>query len=360
MLPAYLGGLRVRRISTSEESTMIEYITTHLRQLLRIYLVGFAMGVADLIPGVSGGTIAFIFGIYDELLTTIKVMSGKVLQLLLKGQVKEAINHVPWSFAVPLACGLATAVLLFSGLIEFLFEHHPAYLKAFFFGLVLASIGLVAKRIPKWTAPLIVTMLGTSVATYFLLGMRPVSSPQDPLTYFMSGAIAITAMILPGISGSFILLILGKYRDVLGHVNALKGAVRNPSELASAEMIGHFVSLAALGLGIIIGISLFARVLTWLLKQYHDPVVTVLTGFMVGSLRVIWPWFRQETFQVEGTSKTIEYPINILPSEVSGRNLVLFGLIVGSMLFMLFMERFNATAEHHEDLDEQAYRDAEE
>ena len=170
------------------------------------------MGTADIIPGVSGGTIAFIFGIYEELIQSIKVVTGKVLNLTIRGKLLEAIKAVPFGFLVPVLLGIVTAVLLFARILEHLLETEPVFVRAFFFGLVLASGYLVGRQVKGWSGKLVVALLVALVFSFILVGIVPVQTPDTPLAFFLSGALAIVAMILPGISGAFILLILGKDR----------------------------------------------------------------------------------------------------------------------------------------------------
>ena len=198
------------------------------------------MGTADLIPGVSGGTIAFLSGIYEELLQSIKTVSGDFLKLLLSGKIKEAIKVIPFKFLVPLALGLFTAVLSLANLMSYLLKEYPIFVWSFFFGLVLASTWIVLKRVVKWDISDKLAFVISTIAAYILVGAIPVETPNTPFFIFVSGMIAICAMILPGISGSFILLLLGKYQQILG-------AVTNKD----------VVTLAIFMVGAVLGLALF-------------------------------------------------------------------------------------------------------
>lgn len=230
------------------------------------------MGAADVVPGVSGGTMAFIMGVYEELLDAIKSFNLKWLKFVFAFKIKKAVEHIPWKFLAVLGAGIACAFLSLAHLISWLLDAYPVYLYAFFFGLVAASIVAISVHI-RWTLGAAVALIAGGVIAYIVVGLVPLETPHDPLTLFVSGGVAIMAMILPGISGSFILLILGQYEFVINAVKALQ--------------VGTLIPLA-LGCGV--GIMLFARLLSWLLKHYHQITITLLVGFMLGSLRKIWPF----------------------------------------------------------------------
>ncbi len=242
------------------------------KDYLRITFVGIAMGSADIVPGVSGGTMAFILGIYEELLTSIKSFNFTFLKLLLGFKIKDALEHINYRFLLFLLIGIGGALLSLAKLISWLLEYHPVPLFAFFFGLVLASIVSVSSHV-RWNMSMILTcILGTAVS-YLTVRMVPIAMPNDPLTLFWTAGIAIMAMILPGISGSFILFILGQYKFILD-------AVKN----------FDIITLFPVAAGIFVGIMLFSRVLSWLLKHFKQLTITLLVGFMMGSLWKIWPF----------------------------------------------------------------------
>ncbi|MBP6705610.1 MAG: DUF368 domain-containing protein [Vicinamibacteria bacterium] len=234
--------------------------------------VGVAMGAADVVPGVSGGTMAFILGIYDELLSTIKSFNVELVRLLLRGRLRDALEHVNWRFVVALATGLLGTVFSLAHAITWLLDHQPVPLFAFFFGLVLASIVSVSTHV-KWNGAMFATCALGAWGAYQIVRLVPMNMPNDPFTLFCSGAIAIMAMILPGISGSFLLFILGQYRYVLDAVTRF-----------------DVLTLLPFVLGIALGIMAFSRVLTWLLHHYRQVTITLLVGFMIGSLWKIWPF----------------------------------------------------------------------
>jgi putative membrane protein len=239
-------------------------------------LRGFMMGAADIVPGVSGGTIALLLGIYDELVENIKTAAralGSLARLDFSGAI-DRLRRVEWLVIVPLLIGLLAAVAALSSLIESLLRNHPEAMAGLFTGLVLASIVVAIGMVETWTRAAMATVVVVAVVVFVLLGLQngPVSDPSN-LAWFGAGAIAICAMILPGISGSFLLLMLGMYGPVLAAVNDRE--------------LGH---LAVFLVGLIVGLALFSNVLSHLLAVARSVTLAALTGLMVGSIRVLWPW----------------------------------------------------------------------
>ena len=231
------------------------------------------MGAADIVPGVSGGTMAFILGIYHELLDAIKAVDARFIRLLIALRFTDALSHIPWRFLLCLGTGIVVAILTLAQLLETQLEHNPTRVSAFFFGLVLASTITISRSITNWNTTAIATALTTLVCTYSLLSATSVNTPETVLFLFLSGAVAIAAMILPGISGAYILVLLGKYRYILSAVNNR-----------------DILTLAIVVAGAIVGLATFSRFLSWLFSRYHDLTVASLTGLMLGSLRKVWPW----------------------------------------------------------------------
>ncbi len=319
---------------------LIREVQSNFKKYLRLYLTGFAMGTADLIPGVSGGTVAFLSGIYEELLYTIKTLSGDFLRLLLKGQIKPAIQLIPFKFLIPLAGGLFTALFALANLLSFLLAAYPSFVWAFFFGLVLSSTWIVLKRVVKWDLTDKISFVIATIVTYFLVGLIPIETPNSLPFIFLSGAIAICAMILPGISGSFILLLLGKYHQILGAVTD-----RN------------FSILAVFMAGCVIGLALFSRVLSWLFKHHHDISVAILAGVMLGSIRKIWPW--QEVVQTRINSHGEEVPFivnNVLPSSFDLTFLSIMILMILGAGFVLYLDRYQLTKEQTGDIENKQFK----
>lgn len=257
------------------------------RNYLLLILRGCAMGAADVVPGVSGGTIAFITGIYEELIDSIKGIDLQAVKLLLKLKFADFWKKVNGNFLLSVVLGIAISIFSLAKLMTWLLEHHPIYIWSFFFGLIIASSVLVAKEIKQWNIFTIISLIAGVCAAYTITVMTPAETPNTWWFIILSGAIAICAMILPGISGAFILLLLGKYSYILGAVSSLNIGV-----------ILLFI------VGAIAGIISFSHLLSWLLKNYHTLTVSLLTGFMVGSLNKVWPW--KETIQTYIDSHGVE------------------------------------------------------
>lgn len=248
--------------------------TSRPRSAFALFLRGVCMGSADVVPGVSGGTMAFIMGIYDDLLANIRAFTlPSFWRPLLSGRVAEAFASVDWKFLLLLGSGILTAILTLARSIQWMLDNQPVLIWSFFFGLVLASIVVVRTRVRRWSAVNILLAVVGTAGAYLLVGLVPTTTPDASWFVFLSGAIAICAMILPGISGSFILVLLGKYDPIL-------------RALTSHDVVTILIFSSGCGVGIL-G---FSHVLTWLLKHYHDATIAVLTGFMLGSLRKVWPW----------------------------------------------------------------------
>ena len=292
-----------------------------IKEYLRIYITGLIMGGADVVPGVSGGTMAFILGIYEELIESIKKFtSPETIAMGLKFQVKKAFQTLPWPFLLALGLGIMTAIVLLSSPIHWMLANRPVQIWAFFFGLVVASIFTVFGRVRKWNPAAVIALIAGTVAGWVIVGLPLLNNPPDSLLYLvLCGAIAICAMILPGISGSFILLLMGKYHLVLNAVHELK----------SMTNIGpNLLILVSFIVGIVIGISSFVRLLSWLFRKFHDLTVAVLIGFMAGSLRKVWP---------RKASGADDAP-NVLPQEFNTEFWSAIGLAVAGFVLVLVLE----------------------
>jgi putative membrane protein len=244
-----------------------------LRDYFWVAARGFVMGAADVVPGVSGGTMAFILGIYEELIQAIHSVDLTFIRRVLSFRFREAFAGVPWRFVLALVLGIATAILTLASLLSHALHTYPVLVWAFFFGLVLASVVVVRKRVSRWTPGILLITALAALGSYTLVGLVPVETPEEPWFLFLSGALAITAMILPGISGAFILVLLGKYQYVL-----------------NAVVNGDILTLLIVIAGAAVGLITFARVLRWLFQNYHDYTVAALTGLILGALRKVWPW----------------------------------------------------------------------
>lgn len=255
------------------------------------------MGAADVVPGVSGGTIAFITGIYEELVYSLKSINLEAIRLFFTGRWRSFWKQINGNFLLTVFAGVFISVLSLAKVLEYLLKHQPILIWSFFFGLILASSYVVSRKITKWEYPKIVALVGGIGIAFYITSVTPTTTTDAFWFIILAGALASCAMILPGISGSFILLLLGKYAFALHAVN---------------ERI--VVDLLLLGSGALVGIVLFANLLSWLLKKHHDITVAVLVGFMIGSLNKIWPWKETlKTIIVEGELKPLVEK-NILPS----------------------------------------------
>lgn len=243
------------------------------KNFVLLYFKGMAMGAADAVPGVSGGTIAFISGIYEELINTIKSIDLKAIKLFFSFKISEFWRHTNATFLLVLLFGILTSILSLSKLLVYLLDNYPIHLWSFFFGLILASAWLVARKIPAWSPGVIISML-LGIALGYLVTVSGVNqTPDNFLFTFLAGAIAICAMILPGISGSFMLVLMGKYKYIFEAISAFDLKV-----------------LFTFALGCLVGILSFARLVNWLLDKFYNLTIAFLTGVMIGSLNKVWPW----------------------------------------------------------------------
>tara|TARA_R110002073_G_scaffold15953_3_gene62146 strand:- start:14823 stop:15695 length:873 start_codon:yes stop_codon:yes gene_type:complete len=284
------------------------------------------MGAADVVPGVSGGTIAFISGIYEELLSSISSINLGLIGVLRKQGIKAAWNQVNGNFLVALFLGIFISIISLAKVIESLLENHPVLIWSFFFGLVLASIIYVGKQITRWNFGSVFLMLLGSGLAYYITTLNPLMSENSSSWFlFLAGAIAICAMILPGISGSFILVLLGAYKPVLNAVNSK-----------------DFLSISVFMAGAIVGLLSFSRILKWLFKNYKNYTLAILTGFIIGSLNKIWPW--KETLTWRTNSEGIEVPlkqVSISPNSFDGDSQLFMAIVLAVVGFglILLLER---------------------
>ena len=298
----------------------------NLKEYLVIGLKGMAMGAADVVPGVSGGTIAFISGIYEELLTSISNINFKLLKTLKTDGIKVAWKQVNGSFLLALFMGVFVSIISLAKTIKWLLENEPILLWSFFFGLVLASIIYIGKQISKWNfIAFAILTIGVFVA-YYITTLNPLVTENSSLLFmFLAGSIAICAMILPGISGAFIMVLLGAYKPILSAVNDR-----------------DYKTVAIVFLGAIVGLLSFSKILKWLFANYKNYTLAVLTGFIVGSLNKIWPW--KETLTWRTNSHGIEVPLKqqgVLPTSFDGDPKLMMAIILAIVGFglILLMEK---------------------
>jgi len=304
--------------TTLEKRQQTQKATRTLKDYFGLTARGFAMGAADVVPGVSGGTMAFILGIYEELINSIRAMvNPTAIRLILRLKIKAALDILPWEFLLALGLGILLAIFSLARFLEWMLINQPVLLWSFFFGLVLASIFTVSKRVSHWGPMTFGATIVGAITAYIIVGLVPVETPNAAWFLFLSGAIAICAMILPGISGSFILVLLGKYQYVLAAVN-------------NRDFLTLFLVAAGAGVGIIV----FAQILGWLFKRYHDLTVALLIGLMLGSLRKIWPWKETAAFILDRHGEQIPTEqINVLPLAWTGE--VTFALILAIVGFAI-------------------------
>ena len=309
---------------------------------LLILLKGIAMGAADVVPGVSGGTIAFISGIYQELIDSINGINLSLLKTLKKEGIKAAWKQANASFLLSLLIGIAISVLTFSKIITHLLATKPIMVWSFFFGLIIASILLIWKQITNWKVVSIVALIAGIIITYFITIARPVSSPESYPYLFLSGFIAIIAMILPGISGAFILLLMGSYETVIGTINKFReGLVQMNMELLSTALM----KLGVFALGAIIGLKAFSKILHWMFDHHKNTTLALLVGFMIGSLNKVWPWKEVLETRINSHGETVPFiEKSILPHDFNGDAQIVTAILLAVFGFLVIygMEKIAA------------------
>ena len=293
-----------------------------------ISLKGIAMGAADAVPGVSGGTIAFISGIYEELITSISNVNLSLFKTLFKKGFVSFWKTLNGNFLVALLLGIVISFVSFMRLAKYLLENHPILIWSFFFGLIVASIYFVGKQIQQWNFPIVVALITGIVIAFYVSQLSSFTTNEHSWFLFLAGAIAICAMILPGISGSFILIILGAYKTLSDALHDF-----------DIKKILVFVA------GATIGLLSFSHVLKWLFKHYHNITLALLTGFIFGSLNKVWPW--KQTLTWYTNAKGIKTPLlqkSISPFSLNGDNQILFALLlmIIGFLTIFILERLGS------------------
>lgn len=299
------------------------------KEYLFLYMKAFAMGTADLVPGVSGGTIAFITGIYDQLLESVAALNSDLIKKLLKFDIKGALSMMHLRFLIPLSVGILSAMLLLARLMHYLLNEHKVLTWAAFFGLISASIVIVYRHQDKPKDPFNIFMLliGTAVG-YIMVSLIPVTTPDAYWFYYLCGIIGITAMILPGLSGSFLLLILGKYEQ-------MTSAIKNPL------ILDNFIVMLIFFAGTLTGLLSFSKILNWLMKKYRSQTMAFLSGLLIGSIKKVWPWKTTlESTIVRGKEKILR-EANYFPSNWETQEFIALGLIVIGFFAVLFVEYYS-------------------
>jgi putative membrane protein len=262
-----------------------------LNKTLLPFLKGVAMGAANVIPGVSGGTIALITGIFVRLINAIKSFDATAIKLLLRGKFREFARHTDLAFLLYLFAGIFTAIISLAKLLEYLFQHHPIYVWSFFFGLVLASVYFVGKTVNKWHAGAVISFVTGAAVAISISVLTPASENSSFFYLIICGVVAICSMILPGLSGSFVLVLMGNYHLVM------------------IEAVNNFDLgiLLPVGIGAVAGLVLFSRFLSWLINRFPDSTIALLSGFILGSLGILWPWKNEITQAFGDKTKVVAY-----------------------------------------------------
>ena len=301
-------------------------------QYLIVTAKGLAMGAADVVPGVSGGTIAFISGIYEELIETIHNIDLGFFSLWKKEGFIKAWRHYNLGFLLALFSGVFISIISLAKLITWLLETYPIMVWSFFFGLVIASIVYVGKQLTNWRLAVITAMILASIVSYLITIADPIGSPDNTWFLFFAGFVAIIAMILPGISGAFILLLLGAYTVVIGIVTQFGEGI---TTLNSSLFLGALWKLLIFGLGAILGLKAFSKALNWMFKHHKNLTLAVLTGFMIGALNKIWPWKQVLQYRLNHAGQEVPFiERSILPQNYDGSPQIIYAIIFAIIGFL--------------------------
>jgi putative membrane protein len=300
-----------------------------MKNYISLFLKGLGMGAANVVPGVSGGTIALITGIFEKLIDSIKSFNLKAFKLLFTGQFKAFSQHVNLDFLIAVFLGVAISIITFAKLFGYLFDHYPVYIWSFFFGLILASVYYVGKTIDRWNwAVGLMLILGTAIAVSISV-LKPASENASILYLLFCGVVAACSMILPGLSGSFVLILMGNYRLVMiDAVNDLNLAILLPIAVGAA-----------------VGLIAFSHFLSWVFKKYKNQTIALLTGFILGSMGMIWPWKTAnyamtqtgELLLKKGEKIVESYSWN-LPESLNAEVLIALALAVAGFVLIAVME----------------------
>ncbi|TQI71383.1 putative membrane protein [Gramella sp. Hel_I_59] len=287
---------------------------------LKISLKGMAMGAADVVPGVSGGTIAFISGIYEELITTISGVNLGLLSTWKADGFKAMWEELNGNFIVALFAGILVSIFSVMRVANYLLENHPVLIWSFFFGLVVASIWFVGKQIPKWTWKIVLALVIGAGVAFYIVSLPPLSASNSYLFLFFAGALAVCAMILPGISGAFILVLLGAYKSI-----------------TEAAHDFDLKTIGIVGVGAVFGLLTFSKILKWLFVHYSSITLAVLTGFIAGSLNKIWPWKETLETAMYGEKEVVLKEASVLPWNFDGDPQTLWSVVLMLAGFFLIL-----------------------
>lgn len=290
---------------------------------LMVTVKGICMGAADVIPGVSGGTIAFMTGIYENLVGSINSINTEAVRLLFTGKIRQFWRHINGNFLLSLVAGILISILSLAKLMQYLLASHPIQTWAFFFGLIVASSIFILKGVSGWKVRDIVTLAIGIVLGVVICTLSPTQTPDGLWFILICGAIAICAMILPGISGSFILLILGKYEYMMGTI----------ANIVSGDGTGKdYLTILVFAAGAVAGILAFSKFLHWLLSRYHRPTLLVLAGFIIGSLVKVWPWSNMEAIVLSQFPEAAIAGEGVISESVIGQYISMVDMHIGGAI----------------------------
>lgn len=302
-----------------------------MKKYLSLFLKGVGIGAANVIPGVSGGTIALITGVFEKLIDSLKSFNFHALNLLVRGKFKEFASYVNLDFLVAVFSGVVVSILSLAKILEYLFGNYPVYVWAYFFGLIIASVYFVGKTINKITIAVVISFIIGTVVALSISFLSPASRDEGTLYLFICGIVAVCSMILPGLSGSFVLILMGNYELIfIEAVNEMNLAILLP-----------------VGVGAVFGLVAFSHILSWIFKKYKESTLAVLTGFILGSLGMLWPWktvvYRTNSMgelvtKTDG-SKIIEGYERFLPDTLNLEVLLAVLLMIIGVLTIAFMEK---------------------
>jgi putative membrane protein len=310
-----------------------------IQKYISLILKGAALGSANVIPGVSGGTIALVTGIFERLINAIKSFDTKALKLIFKGDLKGFAQHTDLVFLIMVFGGVGVAIISLARIFEFLFANYPIHIWAFFFGLIMASVYYVGQRVEKWKTSTIISLVAGAGIALAISFINPASENSGFVYLMLCGVVAVCSMILPGLSGSFVLILMGNYElVVIEAINEMRMDILLPVLL-----------------GAVMGLIAFSHLLSWVLKHFHDQTLASLTGFIFGSLGILWPWKKDVyltndigEFIIRKGEKVITGYQYYLPEVAKSENLIAFGLILAGILVIYLMEKSANTVSEKE------------
>lgn len=297
-----------------------------------LFFKGMGMGTANVIPGVSGGTIALITGIFEELIDSIKSFDFTAIKLFFSGRFKQFASHVNLSFLIAVFSGIAVSILSIAKLFEYLFANYPVYIWSYFFGLILASVYFVGKTVHKWTVSVVIVFIIGTTAAIIVTILNPAAENEGLIYLFICGIIAVCSMILPGLSGSFVLILLGNYELVM-----IKAITTFRIEILLPVVLGAGAGLIA-----------FSHFLSWIYKKYRDETISILTGFIMGSLAILWPWketdYKTDAFGSFITKADGEYIIQgyhrFIPDKINIPVLIAVVIMIAGIISIWMIEKY--------------------